>query len=83
MLSDDLIKGSEKLLELQGNIQILGRRARQIEPAAWHGFKPTSRAREGRWADLAEKSFAGFKTNGWRFDLPLDFNASKAIRHLK
>jgi chloramphenicol 3-O phosphotransferase len=34
-----------------------------------------NRGREGRWAGLAERSYAEFGTNGWRYDLLLDSNA--------
>jgi chloramphenicol 3-O phosphotransferase len=34
-----------------------------------------NRGREGRWGGLAEKSFADFKANGWRYDLSLNSNA--------
>jgi chloramphenicol 3-O-phosphotransferase len=34
-----------------------------------------NRGREGRWAGLAERSYAEFGTNGWRYDLQLDSGA--------
>ena len=34
-----------------------------------------NRGREGRWAGLAERSFAEFGVNGWHYDLLLDSNA--------
>jgi chloramphenicol 3-O-phosphotransferase len=34
-----------------------------------------NRGREGRWAGLAERSYAEFGANGWRYDLLLDSNA--------
>ncbi len=75
-------EGNQVIMPSSGLAQQVFSDALGAIPTLWVGLEcplpvlmERNRGREGRWAGLAENSFAQFGVNGWHYDLLLDSNA--------